>query len=352
MGTAKTLLSLAKRAERAYGMMFFKPRALKGPIRVAVVGTGKAGQYHLDVLENIPGVELSCLVHRGTSDPSALMKRYGIKTCHVGIEKALAARDFDAAIIAVSVDSICEVAIQFLEAGVHCLIEKPLGFTVEGAAELRDCALRAQVTSAVGYNRRCYSAVLEAVRYVDAFGAPYSIDVNSPERLAKLQDSGEPLDETGQRIVTNTCHAIDLFTVFAGEHQSVVSAGTTHTLGDVPIDYSALIRFRKGQTGQFSSHWSSPGDRVVTLYGRGYKLSIDTVRNQLTVMRGKKVKKIGSSRLDLTFKAGVYLQDALFLEAALAGVPVSAPLASVEDAFETQRLACSLLAASSVNEAP
>jgi predicted dehydrogenase len=263
----------------------------------------------------------------------------------------LSARDFDAAIIAVSWTSICDVATAFLEAGVHCLIEKPLGATVEGAAELRDCAMRSRATSAVGYNRRCYSAVLEAVRYVDALGTPYAIHVDSPERLDKIRISAEPVDETRVRIVTNTCHAIDLFTVFAGEHESVATAGVTHTSGDVPIDYSALIRFRKGQTGQFSSHWSSPGDRVVTLYGRGYKLTIDTVRNQLTVMRGKKVKKIGPSRLDRTFKAGVYLQDSQFLAAALAGVPVCAPLASVEDAFQTQRLACGLLAASSVDAA-
>ncbi len=126
----------------------------------------------------------------------------------------------------------------------------------------------------------------------------------------------------------------------------MVSAGTSRTSGDVPVDYSALIRFRKGQTGQFSSHWSSPGDRVVTLYGRSYKLTIDMVRNKLTVMHGKKVKKIGPNLIDRTFKAGVYLQDFEFMAAALAGVPVSAPLASVEDAFQTQRRACGLLDAS------
>ena len=187
MEIAKNLTPIARRAQRAYGLMRFEPRALNGPIRVAVVGTGKAGQFHLDVLERIPGVEVSCLVHRGGSDPSALMERYGIKTCHVGIEKALSVRDFDAAIIAVSCAAICEVATEFLDAGVHSLIEKSLGFTVEGAAELRDCAARSRATSAVGYNRRCYSAVLEAARYVDALGTPYSIHVDSPERLDKIR---------------------------------------------------------------------------------------------------------------------------------------------------------------------
>jgi len=347
MGIVKKLSSTALRMRRAYGLMRFEPRTLDGPIRVAVVGTGKAGQYHLEALERIRGVQVTCLVHRGGSDPSALMRRHGIPVCHVGIEKALSVRDFDAAIIAVTRTSICEVAMAFLDAGVHSLIEKPLGETDDDAAAVRDCAARSRATSAVGYNRRCYSAVLEAARHVDALGPPYAIHVESPERLDRIQKSGESPDETRLRIVTNTCHAIDLFTVFAGEHEGVVSTGTTRTSGDVPVDYSALIRFRKGQSGQFSSHWSSPGDRVVTLYGRGYKLAIDMVRNKLVVMRGKKQKKIGPSRVDQIFKAGVYLQDSEFMAAALAGIPVSAPLASVEDAFQTQRPACDLLNASS-----
>jgi 2-hydroxy-4-carboxymuconate semialdehyde hemiacetal dehydrogenase len=351
MEIVKNLSSKAIRVRRTYGLMRFEPRALDGPIRVAIVGAGKAGQYHLEALKQIPGVEVTCLVHRGGSDLSALMRRYGIPICHVGIEEALSLRDFDAAIIAVDRTSTCEVATAFLDSGVHSLIEKPLGETIDDAAALLDCAARSRATSAVGYNRRCYSAVLEAERYVDALGAPYAIHVESPERLERIRKSGESPDQTRLRIVTNTCHAIDLFTVFAGEHEAVVSAGTTQTCGDVPIDYSALIRFRKGQTGQFSAHWSSPGYRVVTLYGRGYKLAIDMVRNELTVMRGKKVKKIGPRWVDRIFKAGVYLQDFEFMAAALAGVPVSAPLASVEDAFQTQRLACDLLNASSGNGA-
>ncbi len=117
-------------------------------------------------------------------------------------------------------------------------------------------------------------------------------------------------------------------------------------MGDIPVDYSALIRFRKGQSGQFSSHWSSPGARTVDLYGRGYKLAIDMVRNELRVMQGRKVVKIGPDRVDRIFKAGVYLQDSEFLAAALAGEPVAPPLASVEEAYQTQRLACALLEAS------
>ena len=58
------------------------------------------------------------------------------------------------------------------------------------------------------------------------------------------------------------------------------------------------------------------------------RVFFESRRNRLTVMRGKKVKKIGPSRLDRTFKAGVYLQDSEFLAAALVGTPVRALLAA------------------------
>ncbi|MHC4859859.1 MAG: hypothetical protein ACYTDY_07185, partial [Planctomycetota bacterium] len=72
--------------------------------------------------------------------------------------------------------------------------------------------------------------------------------------------------------------------------------------------------------------------------------------DELTVTRKKKVRRVPRARVDRTFKAGVYLQDGEFLAAALAGAPVSRPLASVEEAFQTQRLAYALLESAGVEE--
>jgi predicted dehydrogenase len=308
-----------------------------------MIGTGKAARYHLEVLEQIRGANVSCIVNRGGSDPSSLTERYRIPRCHVGIEKALAEGGFEAAIVAVTASSTFAVAKALLESKIPCLIEKPLGISVEEADALRACAARANITSAVAFNRRCYSSVLRAAKYVEALGHPYAIHVNSPERLAKIRNSEEPAVLARNRIVTNTCHSIDLFTVFAGDHEAVMSSGQVKYFDGMRVDYTGLINFRKGQLGMFSSHWSSPGDRVVTLYGRDYRLEINLSKNRLLAAHGKNVQTFRPSGTDRAFKAGVYLQDARFLAAALAGVPVGAPLATLEEAFETQRLAHALM---------
>jgi predicted dehydrogenase len=143
--------------------------------------------------------------------------------------------------------------------------------------------------------------------------------------------------------VTNTCHSIDLFTVFAGEHEAVESTGSPRYVDGIRVDYAGSIRFRKGATGMFSSHWSSPGDRMATLYGRDYKLEINLSQNRLTATHRKAVRTFRPDRTDWVFKAGVYLQDFQFLAAALAGAPAPAPSATLEQAFQTQRLACALM---------
>ena len=343
MGIAKDLVKFAKRVRRGYGLTRFEPRRLDGTVRVAMIGTGKAGRYHLEALEKIRGVRVTCIVNRGGSDPSSLMKRYAIPTCYVGVEKALAKRDFDAAIVAVPPSSTLAISKDLFESDIHCLIEKPPGTTVEEASALCSAAVRPKVTSAVAFNRRFYSSVLEAAEYVEALGAPYAIHVNSPERLEKIRKSGEPEETTRNRIVTNTCHSIDLFTAFAGEYEAVESVGSPRYADGIRVDYAGSIRFRKGASGMFSSHWSSPGDRVVTLYGRDYKLEINLSRNRLTATHGKSVRMFRPGPVDWVFKAGVYLQDFQFLAAALTGAPVPAPFATLEQAFQTQRLAFALM---------
>jgi predicted dehydrogenase len=343
MGIAKDLVGFAKRVRRGYGLMRFEPMRLDGTVRVAMIGTGKAARYHLEVLEKIRGVRVTCIVNRGGSDPSSLMQRYAIPTCYVGIEKALANRDFDAAVVAVTPSSTLEISKTLLASDIHCLIEKPLGTTVEEASALCGAAVHSNATSAVAFNRRFYSAVLKAAEYVEALGVPYAIHVDSAERLEKIRKSGEPEEATRNRIVTNTCHSIDLFTAFAGEHEAVESAGSPRYVDSIRVDYTGSIRFRKGASGMFSSHWSSPGDRVVTLYGRDYKLEINLSRNRLTATHRKAVRRFRPGRIDWVFKAGVYLQDFQFLAAALAGAPVEPPFATLEQAFQTHRLAFALM---------
>jgi predicted dehydrogenase len=288
---------------------------------------------------------VACIVNRGKSDARGLMARYRIDHQFSSLRTALDETCFDAAIVAVTATATREVTATLLDAGIGCLVEKPLGVTVDEARELRDRAASVSCATSVAYNRRFYSSVLAAQEYVRALGRPYSIHVEASEPLFELR---ERLGDEGlrDRLVLNTTHAIDMFTLFGGPVTRVSPSGYRKLVDGIPADFMCFLRFRDGGTGSFLSHWCSPGENEVRLYGNGYKLEVNLKRNTLRAQVGNRTQDISGSDLDALCKAGVYLQDLHFLRR-VAGVPVAgsefSPLASFEDGFRSLDLSIEIL---------
>jgi myo-inositol 2-dehydrogenase / D-chiro-inositol 1-dehydrogenase len=318
----------------------FKPLSLGRSLRVAVVGSGKAAAYHLKALSAIDGVELACLVNRGRSDPTPLMEAHGIQEHYTDLNQALAKCRFDAAIACVTWTSTQEVAMSLMRAGIPVLIEKPLGTCLEQSKAIRTASESSRVPACVGYNRRFYTATLAACEFVSIYGAPYSVTVEAPENLDKLGGDKYGDDEIGDRLIKNTTHAIDMFTLFSGSHRALSGPGSRRSLDGYPIDFVRQMSFENGTTGVFLSHWRSPGDWIVTLYGPGYRATINLTENSATFVIGKRAPKpIPPCVFDRKFKAGVYLQNYHFLKAVADGNAVARPAASIASGCETMRLA-------------
>ena len=65
------------------------PRALERLVRVALVGGGKAGQFHLDALRCIRNVQVNALITRGRGNPAPLLNRYEIPQHYTSIADAV-----------------------------------------------------------------------------------------------------------------------------------------------------------------------------------------------------------------------------------------------------------------------
>lgn len=316
------------------------PLELDREVRIAIIGSGKAAEYHLKALTGIGGAKVACLVNRGRSDPGPLMKAYGIAEHYTDVRDALNKCRFDAAIVGVTWTSTCEVSTLLMEAGIHVLIEKPLGACTEQAEAIRAALGRAGVVARTAYNRRFFTASLAACDFVSVYGKPYAMTVEAPENIAKVRSDKYDEGEIGDRLVKVTTHAIDFFTLFAGRHRSISAPAGGRFLDGQPIDFSNLITFEDGTTGVFLSHWRSPGDRTVTLHGVGYRAVINLTTNEATLLCGKKDKgPIRAGAYDRKFKAGIYLQNYEFLKSALSGREAAFPAASIEAGYETMRLA-------------
>ena len=132
-------------------------------MRAGVVGTGHMGQYHILVYAELWDVDLVGLVDVDPSTVARLSAQYDTQ----GFTDY---RDLfgkvDVVSIAVPTPLHFEIARDFMEAGIHVLVEKPLTPTLEEARELFQIARRQNAVLHVGHVERFNGAVQELRKIV------------------------------------------------------------------------------------------------------------------------------------------------------------------------------------------
>ncbi|MDR7483046.1 MAG: Gfo/Idh/MocA family oxidoreductase [Armatimonadota bacterium] len=126
------------------------------PVRVGVVGLGQWGRHHARVFASLPGVDLVGVVDRDVREARAGALRHG--TVGHTDHRALLGR-VDAVSVVVPTGLHYAITRDFLEGGVHVLVEKPMTATVEEARRLVDLAARRNAVMLVGHVERFKPAV-------------------------------------------------------------------------------------------------------------------------------------------------------------------------------------------------
>jgi predicted dehydrogenase len=125
-------------------------------VRVGVVGLGQWGQHHVRVYHHLPDVTVAGVVDTSPDELAVFAKRYqtlGYQDYRMLFGKV------DAVSLAVPTALHYEIAREFLQHGIHVLVEKPITTTIEQGAELVALAQRAGVTLLVGHVERFKPAV-------------------------------------------------------------------------------------------------------------------------------------------------------------------------------------------------
>lgn len=121
-----------------------------------MVGLGQWGRHHARIYASLPNVELAGVADRNRTELRGFVNRY--RTSGYTDYRDLIGQ-VDAVSIAVPTALHHIVARDFLRAGVHVLVEKPITTTVAEAEELVAMADRAEVTLLVGHVERFKPAV-------------------------------------------------------------------------------------------------------------------------------------------------------------------------------------------------
>jgi predicted dehydrogenase len=142
---------------------------------VLVIGAGSIGERHLRCFGQTGRAVMS------VCEPNEKLRQriensYRVQRCSANLDDFLTDPP-DVAVICTPAQMHLPMATRLAEAGVHLLIEKPLGTSDAGADELVEIAQRRRITTAVAYVLRTnpsLSAMREAI-HSGRFGKPVQL---------------------------------------------------------------------------------------------------------------------------------------------------------------------------------
>ncbi|MDY0908557.1 Gfo/Idh/MocA family oxidoreductase [Microbacterium sp. CFBP9034] len=336
-----------------------------GPVRIGVVGAGFMGRQHIEFVRAAKGAELSAV-----ADPLAAVEEFGCPT-FPSAAAALEAVELDAVIIASPNSLHVDTAIEFLEAGVAVLLEKPIAVDYRESIRLVQAVARLDGRLLVGHHRRHHPAVARARSALRDGTIGQVVAVSGIWSARKDESYFTDIPWHSRQgagvMLINVVHDLDLLRHLCGEVAEVQALRSSHARGLAVEDTVSLnLRFQSGTVGSFlasdagASPWGWDQSTEETL---SFPYFPDGVAYQFTGTRGAlSVPNLATYSYDPSVSADwhsplsrTYLQVAPrgsfeaqldhFLDVARGD---AAPLVSAEDASRTLALveAAALAAAS------
>ena len=125
-------------------------------VKLAVIGLGRMGRFHLNVISHIDNIELSGVYDTNENSMSELSKAHNINTFR-SLEEAI--DKSDALIVATPTINHFEITKMAIEKSKHILVEKPMTETYEQAEIIASLVKKHNVIFQVGHVERFNGAV-------------------------------------------------------------------------------------------------------------------------------------------------------------------------------------------------
>lgn len=228
----------------------------KGNIRVGIVGLGKMGMLQWHTWRKISGVSLVAV-----TDTDPLKEEWAHEQGLAFFpESAQLIGHVDLAIVSSPSPQHLGCALSLLNAGVHCLVEKPLAMNLAESELLVAAANRHHTLLAVGHSERFNFGVQQAcaalrlnMRLVQVF------------RMAPMATPSLPTSDVVQDLMI---HDLDWIMHAFGETPGAISIQDAHWRNDILSSVTCLLDFSGGRQVQLSASCiSTVRRREVILHG-------------------------------------------------------------------------------------
>jgi predicted dehydrogenase len=257
-----------------------------------------------------------------------------------------ASHEYDAILIAASIEGTLPVLRSALETKLPILVEKPVSYRSEELLPL----ICHDLPVIVGYNRRFYRPVLEA-RKEARNGSPLIAHLTLPERVSSPnQPSNNPCYL--EPVFANSVHGFDLARFVLGELR-IIGAQRLANAGGALTGVAALFTTDRGDILQLTCNWQTPANFGLTLDrpGRrfelkpfessnvyeGMEITEPTSNQPIRSYKPKLVNMVALEDVDQSFKPGFFAQAQALMAMVRGEDP--GPAARIKDAHAALSLA-------------
>jgi len=271
-------------------------------VRLAVVGAGHFGANHCRVTHECERARLCAVVDADGGRAAAAAEQYGAEA--LTDYRDLAGK-VDAAIVSAPTTVHAEIGCALMEAGIDCLIEKPIAPTLEAAGQLVDTAGRRGRILQVGHLERFNPAVVELERRatLPLFFEIHRLNLFSPRSL----DVDVVLDLM--------IHDVDVVLALTQAEPAEVRAAGVSILSPKVDIANVRMQFASGCVANLTaSRVSTERVRKLRLFQPTQYLSVDYTRQDLTVFTVGEGLRIGFEKAPVKQAEPLKLQLDAFLD--------------------------------------
>ena len=254
-------------------------RGTASKVRIAIVGCGQMGRWHLDSYRANPDVELVAFVDTAIDRAQRFAAECGGRA-YRSHRELLANETLDGVSLCTVPSTHRDIAIDLLQAGVHVLCEKPLAVSVAEAEEMSLAAKRAQRLLFTAFKFRFHDEVRRAKQMIDAgsLGPILSFRLMFGGYIDMAnQWYAEKTLSGGGIIMDNGPHAFDLVRFLFGDVTSVSAQGSH--VQNLAVEDTAKVDLvaGAGTVGTSDLSWSLriPARSYLEIYGADGSASLD-----------------------------------------------------------------------------
>jgi UDP-N-acetylglucosamine 3-dehydrogenase len=272
-------------------------------LKVGVVGLGAMGQHHVRLYSQMsstglsswnasegsqggiyPSIQLVGVADANVERAKEIGEKY--QTCYYQDYHELLSI-IDAVSIAVPTTLHHAIAVDFLNAGVHCLVEKPIASQIEEAENMIKAAAHNHVNLAIGHIERFNPAVLKLKKIIDE-GTLGQLLILSTRRVGpsvpRIRDVGV--------IIDSATHDIGVVKHMIGKNPVCVYS-RVGSLKHSKEDHAIIVLDFESATACIEVNWFTP-HKVRTLVATGSEgiAYLDYIEQNVTVYTAKETKII------------------------------------------------------------